>query len=122
MHKQSFFFSYFFNSLPHKTRLLTTLGEKPFEKIVGKGENAGNQHFLLFPQCFQPFQTPKIIILSTLILSSANAFNLDQSKILSSRKGLRAISSDFCANELINSIPNNKIWNQSKLKAFAKDK
>ena len=25
--------------------------EKPFENIVGKGENAGNQHFLLFPQC-----------------------------------------------------------------------
>ena len=23
------------------------------ENIVGKGENAGNQHFLLFPQCFQ---------------------------------------------------------------------
>ena len=23
------------------------------EKIVGKGENAGYQHFLLFPQCFQ---------------------------------------------------------------------
>ena len=23
------------------------------EIIVGKGENAGNQHFLLFPQCFQ---------------------------------------------------------------------
>ena len=23
-----------------------------FEKIVGKGENAGNQHFLLFPLCF----------------------------------------------------------------------
>ena len=28
------------------------------EKIVGKGENAGYQHFLLFPQCFQkPFVT-----------------------------------------------------------------
>ena len=28
------------------------------ENIVGKGENAGYQHFLLFPQCFQktPFQ------------------------------------------------------------------
>ena len=26
---------------------------KPPENIVGKGENAGNQHFLLFPQCFQ---------------------------------------------------------------------
>ena len=26
------------------------------EKIVGKGENAGFQHFLFFPQCFQkPF-------------------------------------------------------------------
>ena len=23
--------------------------------IVGKGENAGNQHFLLFPQCFLKF-------------------------------------------------------------------
>ena len=23
-----------------------------FENFVGKGENAGNQHFLLFPQCF----------------------------------------------------------------------
>ena len=22
------------------------------ENIVGKGENAGHQHFLLFPQCF----------------------------------------------------------------------
>ena len=25
-----------------------------FENIVGKGENAGNQHFLLFLQCFLP--------------------------------------------------------------------
>ena len=24
--------------------------KKPFENIVGKGENAGYQHFLLFPQ------------------------------------------------------------------------
>ena len=23
------------------------------ENFVGKGENAGSQHFLLFPQCFQ---------------------------------------------------------------------
>ena len=32
-----------------------TLYKNPFENIVGKGENAGNQHFLLFPQCFLPF-------------------------------------------------------------------
>ena len=28
----------------------------PFENIVGKGENAGNKHFLLFQQCFLPNQ------------------------------------------------------------------
>ena len=27
----------------------------PLENIVGKAQNAGNQHFLLFPQCFLPF-------------------------------------------------------------------
>ena len=26
--------------------------KKSLENIVGKGENAGNQHFLPFPQCF----------------------------------------------------------------------
>ena len=34
---------------------LTTLKNKHFENIEGKGEDAGNQHFLLFPQCFLPF-------------------------------------------------------------------
>ena len=29
-----------------------TVEKRPFENIVGKGENAGNQHFLLFPQFF----------------------------------------------------------------------
>ena len=28
-------------------------GKGRVENIVGKGENAGYQHFLLFPQCFQ---------------------------------------------------------------------
>ena len=28
------------------------------ENIVGKGENAGYQHFLLFPHCFQNFSFP----------------------------------------------------------------
>ena len=32
-----------------------SLKKKPFENIVGKGENAGNQHFLLFLQCFLLF-------------------------------------------------------------------
>ena len=38
-----------------QSRLLTTLYKEPIENNVGKGENAGNQHFLLFPQCFLPF-------------------------------------------------------------------
>ena len=59
-----------------------TLKKMPFEKIVGKGENAGNQHFLLFPQCFTTQSVRKIIFSAAFILSSANAFNLDQSKIL----------------------------------------
>ena len=33
-----------------------TLNKKSFEIIVGKGENAGKQHFLLFPPRFLPFQ------------------------------------------------------------------
>ena len=32
------------------------LGKKPSKNIVGKGENAGNQHFPLLPQCFLPYQ------------------------------------------------------------------
>ena len=43
-----------FISLPYNTLLFITLRKKTFEKIVGKGENAGNQHFLLFPQSFLP--------------------------------------------------------------------
>ena len=33
-----------------------TLKKKAIENFVWKGENAGNQHFLLFPQSFLPYQ------------------------------------------------------------------
>ena len=42
------------DSLPHNANFKLPL-KKPFENFVGKGENAGNQHFLLFLQCFLPF-------------------------------------------------------------------
>ena len=42
--------------LTTQSRLLMTLYKKPFENSVGKGENAGNQHFLLFPQRFLSYQ------------------------------------------------------------------
>ena len=31
------------------------------ENIVGKGESAGNQHFLLFPQCFQKVSFTEVL-------------------------------------------------------------
>ena len=37
-----------------------------FENIVEKGENAGHQHFLLFPQCFLPFPNQFSILQSHL--------------------------------------------------------
>ena len=45
-------------------RLLMTLRKKSFESrsIVEKGEDAGNQHFLLFPQCFLPSKKQILIL------------------------------------------------------------
>ena len=34
------------------------------ENILGNGENAGNQHFLLFPQCFQKASSSGSLTLS----------------------------------------------------------
>ena len=73
----------------YHTRYLT---KKSFENIVGKRENAGNQHFLLFSQCFLPFPKQISIFSVIFILLSANAFNLDQSKILSFGKELKELN------------------------------
>ena len=62
------------------------LGKKPFENIVGKGENAGNQHFLTV---FSTQSVTPIIILTTFKVSSANTFKLDWPQILLSGKELK---------------------------------
>ena len=36
-------------------------GLERIENIVGKGENAGYQHFLLFQQCFQKLSFPEVL-------------------------------------------------------------
>ena len=46
------------------------IGKWAFENIVGKGENAGNQHFLLFLPCLLNFSEANLTILSTLKCSS----------------------------------------------------
>ena len=39
-------------TLYHTIPTFNNLEKESFENILGKGENAGHQHFLLFPQCF----------------------------------------------------------------------
>ena len=56
--------------------------KKTFENIVEKVENAGNQHFILFPQCFLPYQR-QITTILTFNLLSANIFNLFKASVLS---------------------------------------
>ena len=74
-----------------QSQLLTTLGWETFENILGKGENAGNQHFLPFPKYFLHFQKQNSNFSVTIILLSAKAFNLDHSKILSFGKELNPL-------------------------------
>ena len=65
-----------------------TLTKTPFENIVGKGENAGNLHFLVFPHNVSTRTKTKTIILETLTLSSASALNFVLSPKLSFGKVL----------------------------------
>ena len=53
--------------------ILKTLKKQAFENIVQKGENAGCQHFLLFPQRFLTFHFIWVTI--HLFLSIIYAFN-----------------------------------------------
>ena len=65
--------------------------QNPFENIVWKGENAGNQHF---PTMFSTLSKTEIIIWATFILSSATAFNLVTSKILLFGKEFNPVTQD----------------------------
>ena len=58
------------------------------ENIVGKGENAGNQHFLIFP-VFSVLSKREIITLAKFYLPYESALNLVAFKILLFCKGLK---------------------------------
>ena len=75
-------FSFLLTVQPFSTQwwFLTLLGSRPFENIVGKGENTGCQHCLLFPQCVLPFQIHIWYFEFILNVSSANAYNLEKVK------------------------------------------
>ena len=57
-----------------------------FKNIVGKGENAGDQHFLLFPQCFHSIQKMIPKNLGFLKISFGSTINMDIFEILLFRR------------------------------------
>ena len=48
-----------FKHFPRQSLVFATVQNKAFENIVGTEENAGNQHFHIFPQYFLPCQRQK---------------------------------------------------------------
>ena len=79
-----------FNSLFKQFCILTTLQLQPFKNIFGKGENAGNQHFLIFPQCFLLSKDKSVI--KAFHLLSANAFISDCAKVLGQGPQVKSFS------------------------------
>ena len=105
-----------------------TLEKKPFENIVGKGENAGDQHFLLFPECF--LTIPQRISVYKLHLF-CRLHMLYIWYILSFGKGLKTIYSHFYSIYMQSSsirvhpkcnLFNNKTLDLSKSNVIADDK
>ena len=78
--------------------------KEAFSKHCGKEENAGNRHFLLFPQCFLLCQRKKLSFMLHLFYC------------------LQVVQGQFFVVwEWVNSLPNDKILDRSKFKAFAED-
>ena len=104
-----------------------TVKKKPFEN-VGKGENAGSQHFLYFLQGYSIFAKISLNILFTLIFLSANDFRLASLKILSCGKRsvnclkMPSIWTSLQYSCLLNSLPKDKILDMSEFKTFADEK
>ena len=62
--------------------MISVLGR--IENILGKGENAGNQHFLLFPKNFSTLRKKeKLCFCALLNFACASLYNLDISNFLS---------------------------------------
>ena len=74
--------------------VVRTLKQRALENFVRKGENAGNQHFLLFPQCFPAYQD---MFTSSLYPRKTNVFrSIQESACLSVRPSVYKIT--FCQN------------------------
>ena len=76
------YFPFNFNSFLHNPDVLLPYKKKAFENIVGKGEILVTSIFNFSHNVFYLFHN-KLLFWVALILSSAHAFNLVGSKILS---------------------------------------
>ena len=84
---------------PLQSQLLTTLTKKSSENIFVKGENAGNQHFLLFPPYFLPFSKQVLSFHSNLfcclpmlsIWTSLKFCNLVRSKLYCKQRNFQLV-------------------------------
>ena len=112
-----------------------TLKKKALENTVGKGENAGNQHFLLFSQGFllyhrEESSSKQSLICRLQMLSIWLRPKLCRLVKSKTKKKVLSILKTFSDNNsmklkscffFFNPLPNNKIFDWSKLKAFADD-
>ena len=78
------------------------MGITPYENIMGKGENAFNQHFLLFPKCFLTYQRTIAPFEPKWHCRLQKALNLDLAKIFSSGKDL-VVHVSLCSAEQMSS-------------------
>ena len=56
--------------------------QQSLENFAGKGDIAGNQHFLLFSQYLIPFQKQILYLELDIILSPKNVFKFREVKVL----------------------------------------
>ena len=77
--------------------------KKPFEDIVVQEEKAVYQLFLFFPQCFLLCQPH--IVWATFILSSANAFELDQCNTSLCQKALNHLETEKAILKSVQNLP-----------------
>ena len=86
-----------------------------FENILGKGEIACNEQFLLFPQCFLLNQITVSPFVHIFDIISLFAAEFEKPKIGIWGKGLKAFKGS-----LSNPLPNNKILDLNKLIAICR--
>ena len=118
---KTFFFLRVVLTLYHTIPTFNGPKEEGFGNTVGIGENAGNQHFLHFTQCFLPYERETIIVTIS-NLSSANTFNFDQAKLFTKRQifnwtKFKAFVDDILnvAKIMISVLGKKKLWEKEKI-------